>query len=95
MKLMQSSGGRRRGPRRRCWRVVYAHRIRVADAGRRPRADALTRSQLLEAADFVLREHEANLRNAERLLGLGSWKMYLQSKMLTWSDITYTRRGRG
>ncbi len=40
-----------------------------------------------------LREQEANLRTAQRLLGLGIWKLNLDSNVLVWSDNVYTMYG--
>ncbi len=47
--------------------------------------ELLRRAEALEIANDRLREEQANLRTARRLLGLGIWKLKLASGELEWS----------
>ncbi|MDT8321382.1 MAG: PAS domain S-box protein, partial [Xanthomonadales bacterium] len=49
-----------------------------------PELDVLLRSQELADANDALREQQANLRTAQRLLNLGIWKLDPESRVLTW-----------
>lgn len=51
--------------------------------------DIILRSQELRLANTRLKEQQANLRTAQRLLGLGIWKMNLATGKLSWSDNIY------
>ncbi|MEX0730730.1 MAG: PAS domain S-box protein [Aquisalimonadaceae bacterium] len=57
--------------------------------------DILLRSQELQAANNRLLEQDANLRTAQRLLGLGIWKLNIETDSLFWSDNVYTMYGLG
>jgi PAS domain S-box-containing protein len=48
--------------------------------------EVVLRLHELHAANIVLREQQANLRTVQRLLDLGTWKLDVDSGMLTWSD---------
>ncbi|UKV16941.1 PAS domain-containing protein [Thalassospiraceae bacterium SW-3-3] len=51
--------------------------------------DIKLRARELQIANNRLNEHEANLRTAQRLLGLGTWKLNLATGKLSWSDDVY------
>lgn len=51
--------------------------------------DIRLRSRELQLTNERLREQEANLRTAQRLMGLGVWKLDIASGRLTWSDNVY------
>jgi PAS domain S-box-containing protein len=51
--------------------------------------DLLMRAQELRAANARLVEQGANLRTAQRLLGLGWWRFDLASQRIIWSDEMY------
>jgi len=55
--------------------------------------DILLRSRELKSVNERLKEQEANLRTAQRLLGLGLWKLDLATNRLTWSDNVYDMYG--
>ncbi|MCC5868741.1 MAG: PAS domain S-box protein, partial [Gammaproteobacteria bacterium] len=48
--------------------------------------EILRRTEELEAANLKLGEQQANLRTAQRLLGLGIWKLRLDTDELEWSQ---------
>ncbi len=53
---------------------------------------AIVKSNELKLANLHLQEHEANLRTAQYLLGLGIWRMVIEAEgayTLTWSENTY------
>jgi PAS domain S-box-containing protein len=58
-----------------------------------PELEARLRARELEAATARLREQEAVLRNAERLLGLGHWQLDVTTEALRWSDNVYVMYG--
>ncbi len=47
------------------------------------------REQMLEKLNQQLQHSEANLKNAQSLAGVGSWRLDIQKQQLTWSDETY------
>lgn len=51
--------------------------------------DVKLRARELQIANSRLNEHEANLRTAQRLLGLGIWKLDFVTGRLSWSDDVY------
>lgn len=55
--------------------------------------DILLRARELEAVNSRLEEQEANLRMAQRLLGLGIWRLDIHSGALYWSDNVYDMFG--
>ncbi|QIB64455.1 PAS domain-containing protein [Kineobactrum salinum] len=55
--------------------------------------DILLRSRELKAANNRLLEQEANLRTAQRLLGLGLWKRNIDTGEWSWSDDIYRMYG--
>ena len=57
----------------------------------RRRAEAA--SHQFQATNLRLQEQEANLRTAQRLLGLGIWKLDLETGTLWWSDNLYQMYG--
>lgn len=50
-------------------------------------------SHQFQATNLRLQEQDANLRTAQRLLGLGMWKLELDSRSLSWSDNLYEMYG--
>ena len=59
---------------------------RLDESAAQQELDVVLRSQELRAANIALREQEANLRMVERLLGVGTWKLDMESGVLSWSD---------
>ena len=55
--------------------------------------DMLLHARELQAANERLREQDANLRIAQRLLGIGVWKLALDSMTLVWTDNLYAMYG--
>lgn len=55
--------------------------------------DVVLRSQELRAANSALLEQQAKLRTVQRLLGVGIWKLDVDSGVLTWSDNIYALYG--
>ncbi|MBK7144864.1 MAG: PAS domain S-box protein [Xanthomonadales bacterium] len=58
-----------------------------------PALDMLLHARELQAANVRLREQDANLRIAQRLLGIGVWKLALDSMTLVWTDNIYAIYG--
>ncbi|MBC2769223.1 hybrid sensor histidine kinase/response regulator [Pusillimonas minor] len=55
--------------------------------------DILVRSRELKETNARLSEYEANLRMAQRLLGLGIWRLNIDTNEIVWSDNIYTMFG--
>ena len=55
--------------------------------------DMLLRARELQEANERLREQDANLRTAQRLLGIGVWRLALDTMMLVWTDNIYAIYG--
>jgi PAS domain S-box-containing protein len=73
-----------------------AHRsllARLDEGAAQQELDVVLRSQELRAANIVLREHQANLRTVQRLLGVGIWKLDVDSGVLSWSDNIHAMYG--
>lgn len=55
--------------------------------------DILVRSRELKETNARLSEYEANLRMAQRLLGLGIWRLNIDTNEIVWSDNVYAMFG--
>lgn len=73
-----------------------AHRdllARLGEDAARQELDVVLRSQELRAANIALSEQQANLRTVQRLLGVGTWKLDMESGGFSWSDNIHAMYG--
>ena len=63
--------------------------LEIEDRATHLRHDILLRSRELKESNTRLREQEASLRTAQRLLGIGVWRMDLDTDQLFWSENVY------